>query len=83
MFENRELRELFAPKRDEMTREWRRLHTEELYGLYSSSRNIFRVIKLGRIRWARHMERMGDMRGACRVWVGRPEGKRPLGRLIR
>jgi hypothetical protein len=78
VFENGELREIFASKRDEVTGKWRRLHNEELYDPYSSSRNIFRVIKLGRIRWARHAARMGDMRGAYRVLVGRPEGKRPL-----
>jgi len=78
-----ELRETFAPKRDEVIGEWRRLHNEELYDLYSSSRNILRLIILGRIRWARHVARMDDMRGAYRVWVGRSEEKRPLGRLIR
>jgi len=49
VFENRELREIFASNRDEVTGEWRRLHNEELYDLYSSTRNIFRVIELGRL----------------------------------
>jgi hypothetical protein len=68
VFEKRELRKIFAPKMDEVTGQWRRLHNEELYDLYSSTRNIFRVNKLGRIMWARHVARTGDMRGAYRVW---------------
>ena len=64
---------------DEVTGEWRRLHNEELNGLYSSP-NIVQVIKLRRMRWARHVSRMGEERGAYRVLVGKPEGKRPLGR---
>jgi len=67
VFENRELREIFAPNRDEVAGEWRRLHNEELYDLCCSSRNIFWVIELGRIWWAGHVARMGDMRGAYRV----------------
>jgi len=70
VFENRELRGIFAPKRDEVTGEWRRLHNEELYDLHSFSRNIFRVIKLGRIRCARLVTRMGYLRGAYRVLGG-------------
>ena len=62
-----------------VTGEWRRLHNEELNGLYSSS-NIVRVIKSSRMRWAGHVARMGEERGAYRVLVGKPEGKRPLGR---
>jgi hypothetical protein len=55
------------------------LHNDELHSLYSSS-NIVRVIKSRRMRWAGHVERMGDGKGVYRVLVGRPEGKRPLGR---
>jgi hypothetical protein len=58
---------------------WRRLHNEKLYALYSSP-NTIRVIKSRRMRWAGHVARMGEMRCACRVLVGRPEGKRPRGR---
>jgi hypothetical protein len=60
-------------------REWRRLHNEELNDLYSSP-NIIRVIKSGRMRWAGHVARMGEGRGAYRILVGRPDGRRPLGR---
>jgi len=80
VFENRVLRIISGPKRDEVTGEWRKLHNEELNDLHSSP-NIVRVIKSKRTRWARHVERMGDRRGVYRVLVGRPEGKRPLGRL--
>jgi hypothetical protein len=79
VFENRVLRRIFGPKRDGVTGEWRRLHNEELNDLYSSP-NIVRVIKLRRMRWAGHVARMGEGRGAYRVLVGRPEGRRPLGR---
>jgi hypothetical protein len=79
VFENRVLRRIFGPKRDGVTGEWRRLHNEELNYLYSSP-NIIRVIKWRRIRWAEHVARMRDRRGAYRVWVRRPEEKRPLGR---
>jgi hypothetical protein len=77
VFEDRMLRKIFGPKRDEITREWRRLHNEELHDLYSSP-NIIRVIKSRRMRWAGHVARTGDRRGAYRFLVGRPEGKRPL-----
>jgi len=66
VLENRMLRKLFGPKRDETTREWRRLHKEELYDLYSSP-NI-QVIKSRRIRRAGHVTRMGNRRGAYRFW---------------
>jgi hypothetical protein len=77
--ENRVLRRIFAPKRDEITGGWKKLHNEELHGLYSSS-SIVRVIKAGRMRWAGHVARMGEVRGAYNILVGRPEGRRPLGR---
>jgi hypothetical protein len=79
VFENRVLRRVFGPKRDEMTREWRKLHNEELNDLYSLP-NIVRVVKLRQMRWAVHVARMGEARGVHRVLVGKPEGKRPLGR---
>jgi hypothetical protein len=79
VFENKVLRRIFRPKRDEVTGEWRRLHNKELHALYSSP-NIIRVIKSRRLRWAEHVARMGERRGAYRVLVGKPEGRRPLGR---
>ena len=79
VFENKVLRRIFGPRRDEVTGEWRRLQNEELNDLYSSP-NIVRVIKSRRIRWAGHVARMGEERGVYRVLVGKPEGKRPLGR---
>jgi hypothetical protein len=78
VFENRVLR-IFGPKRDEVTGEWRRLHNEELNNLYSSP-HIIRVIKPRRMRWAGPVARMREKRGAYRILVGRPEGRRPLGR---
>ena len=75
MFENMVLRRIFGPRRDEVTGEWRRLHNEKLNGLYSSP-NILRVIKSRRMRWTGHVARMGEER----VLVGKPEGRRPLGR---
>ena len=79
MFENRVLRRIFGPKRDEVTREWRKLHNGELNDLYCSP-NIVRVIKSRRMRWAGNVARMGERRGVYRVLVGKVEGKRPLGR---
>jgi hypothetical protein len=79
VFENRVLRRIFGPKRDETTGEWRRLHNEELNDLYSSP-NIIRAVKSRRMRWAGHVTRMGEKRGAYRILMGRPEGKRPFGR---
>jgi hypothetical protein len=79
VFENRVLRKIFGPKRDEVTGDWRKLHNEELSDLYCSP-NIVRMIKLRRMRWAGHVARMGDKSGSYRVLVGKPEGKRPLGR---
>jgi hypothetical protein len=72
------LRKIFGPKREE-DGPWRKLHNDELHSLYSSP-NIVRVIKSRRMRWAGHVAHMGDGRGVYRVLVGRPEGKRPLGR---
>jgi hypothetical protein len=77
LFENKVLR--FRPKRDEVTGEWRRLHNEELNDLYSSP-NIIRMIKSRRMMQAGHVARMGEGRGAYRILVRRPEGRRPLGR---
>ena len=79
MFENRVLRRIFGPKRDGVTGEWRKLHNEELNDLYCSP-NIFRVIKSRIMRWAGHLALMGEWRGVYRVLVGKPEGKRTLGR---
>jgi hypothetical protein len=79
VFENRVLRRIFGLKRDEVTGGWRKLHNEELHGLYSSP-SIVRVIKARRMKWAGHVGRMGEVRGAYNILVGRPEGKRPLGR---
>jgi hypothetical protein len=76
------LRRIFGPKRNEVTGEWRKLHNEELHDLYSSP-SIVRVIKSRRIGWAGHVARMGEERGVYRVVVGKPEGKRPLGRSRR
>ena len=75
----RVLRRVFGPKRDEVTGEWRKLHNEELNDLYSLP-NIVRVVKSRRMRWAGHVARMGEDRGMHRLLVGKPEGKRPLGR---
>jgi hypothetical protein len=71
------LRRIFGPKREE-DGSWRKLHNDELHSLYSSP-NIVRVIK-SRMRWAVYVARMGEGRGVYRVLVGRPEGKKPLGR---
>ena len=79
VLENMVLMRIFGPRRDEVTGEWRRLHNEELNDLYSSL-NIVRVIKSRRMRWAGHVTHMGEERGVYRILVGKPEGRRPLGR---
>ena len=73
------LRRVFGSKRDEVTGEWRKLHNEERRDLYSLP-NIVRVVKSRRMRWAGHVAHVGEGRGVHRVLVGKPEGKRPLGR---
>jgi hypothetical protein len=74
VFENRVLRRIFGPKRDEVTGEWRKLHNEELHDLYSSP-SVIRIIKSRRMRWAGHVALMGEMRNAYRLLVGKAEGK--------
>jgi hypothetical protein len=73
------LRRIFGPKRDRVTGEWRKLHNEELHNLYSSP-SIIRIIKSWKMKWAGHVARMGEKRKVYRLLVGKPEGKRPLGR---
>jgi hypothetical protein len=82
VFENRVLRRIFGSKWDEVTGDWRKLHNEELHNLYSSP-NIIRMIKSRRMRMAGHVARMGEKRNEYRILVGKPEGKRPLGRSRR
>jgi hypothetical protein len=79
VFQNKVLRRIFGPKRDEVTGEWRKLHNEELPDLYSSP-SIIRIIKSRRMREAEHVVEMGAKRNAYRLLVGKPDGKRPLGR---
>jgi hypothetical protein len=79
VFENRVLRRIFRSKRDEVTGEWRKLHNEVFHNLYSSP-DIIRQVKSRRMRWAEHVARMGEEREVYKVLVGKPEGKRPLGR---
>ncbi|KAJ4438175.1 hypothetical protein ANN_14114 [Periplaneta americana] len=79
VFENKVLRKIFGAKRDEVTGEWRKLHNTELHALYSSP-DIIRNIKSRHLSWAGHVARMGESRNANSLLVGRPEGKRPLGR---
>jgi hypothetical protein len=82
VLENRVLRRIFGPTRDEMTEGSRQLHNEELHNLYSSP-NTIRIIKPRRMRWARHAARIGAKRNAYRILVGKLEGKRPLERRRR
>jgi hypothetical protein len=79
VFENRALRRIFGPKRDEITGEWRNVQSGELHNLYSSP-DIIRQIKSRTMRWVGHVARMGEGRNVYRVLVGKPEGRRPLGR---
>jgi hypothetical protein len=79
LLENRVLRRIFGPKRDEVTGEWRKLHNEELRDLYSSP-SIIRIIKCRRMRWVGHIAQIGEKRNVYRLLVGKPEGKTPLGR---
>jgi hypothetical protein len=79
VFENRVLRRILGPKRDEVTGEWRKLQNEKLNDLYCSP-NIVRAIKSRRMRWEGHVERMGESGGVYGVLLGKPEGKRPLRR---
>jgi hypothetical protein len=79
VFENRVLKRIFGPTRDEVTGEWGKLHNGELHNLYSSP-DIIRQINSRRMRWAGHVSRMGEGRNVDRVLMGRPEEKRPLGR---
>jgi hypothetical protein len=78
VFENRMLRRIFVPKKDDVKGDWRKLHNEELHNLYSSP-NAIRMIKTRRMRLAGHVARMGK-RNAYRILMGKPEGMRPLGR---
>jgi hypothetical protein len=79
VFENRVLKRIFGPKRDEVTGRWRKLHNEELHNFYSST-DIIRQVKSRRMRWAGHVARMEEERKVYKILVGKPEGKRPLGR---
>jgi hypothetical protein len=79
VFENRVLRRIFGPKRDGVTGEWRKLRNKEIHNLYSSP-SIIRIIKSRRMRLAGHVAQMGEKRNVYRLFVGRPEGMRPLGR---
>jgi hypothetical protein len=73
------LRRIFGTRRDEVTGDWRKLRNEELHDLYSSP-SIIRIMKSRRMRWVGHVARMRERRNAYRLLVGKPEGKRPLGR---
>jgi hypothetical protein len=74
VFQNRVLRRIFGPTRDEVTGDWRKLHNEELHNLYSSP-NIIRMIKSRRMSWAGNLARRGEKWTAYRLLMGKPEGK--------
>jgi hypothetical protein len=82
LFQNRVLRRIFGPKRDEVTGEWRTLHNKELHDLHSSP-SIIIIIRSRRMRWEGHVARMGEKWNAYRLLVWKPEEKRPLGRKRR
>jgi hypothetical protein len=79
VFENRVLRRIFGPKRDEVTGRWRKLPNEELHNFYSSA-SIIKMIRSRRMRWAVHVALMREERNAYRILVGKPEERRPSGR---
>jgi hypothetical protein len=79
VFENRVLKKIFGPKKDEVIGGWSKLHNEELHNMYCPPIIII-IIKSRRMRWVGHVARMGEKRNAYRILVGKPEGKRPLGR---
>jgi len=79
VFVNMMFRRIFLPRKDEVRREWRRLHNEELCDLYTSP-NFVRVIKLKRMRLAGHVARMFDLRGLYRVLIVKQMGRNPLGK---
>jgi hypothetical protein len=81
VFENKVLRRIFGPKRDEMTARWRKVHNEDFHNLYSSPSII--IINSRRMRRVGHVARMGEKMNACRILVGKSDGKRPLGRPSR
>jgi hypothetical protein len=78
VFEKKVLSRIFGPKREELSKCWRRLHSKELHNLYASP-NVIRMIKSRRMKWEGHVARMGEMRNACNILGGKPEMKRPLG----
>jgi hypothetical protein len=77
--ENRLLRRIFGPNRDEVTGDWRKLHIEQLHDLYSSP-SIIEMVKSRRMRWAGHVAQLGEKRISYRLLIGKPEEERPLGR---
>jgi hypothetical protein len=79
VLENRVLRRIFGPKRDDVTGDWRKLHNEELHKFYSSP-NIITMIKSRMMGWTGHVAQMGNKRNPYGILVRKPEGKRPLGR---
>jgi hypothetical protein len=79
VYENRVLRRIFGPKRKEVAVGWRRLHNEELHNLYAST-SVGRVVRSRRVRWVGHVARIGKMRKAYNIFVGKPEEKRRFGK---